>query len=172
MYPRPTKCMPPIVHPTKCCTQFTSQEVVVPHIHPSHNTLVNHTNVKHVHYFPQTQSVVNETSNQQFFGGAQQYPTQVGGAGYPGQVAGAGYPGQVAGAGYPGQMGGYPGQVAGAGYPGQGGYPGQVGGAGFPGQGGYPGQVAGASYPGHKGCGQGSCHTKGAHQGPNSGYFR
>ncbi len=132
MYPRPTKCMPPIVHPTKCCTQFTSQEVVVPHIHPSHNTLVNHTNVKHVHYFPQTQSVVNETSNQQFFGGAQQYPTQVGGAGYPGQV----------------------------------------GGAGFPGQGGYPGQVAGASYPGHKGCGQGSCHTKGAHQGPNSGYFR
>ena len=141
MYPRPTKCMPPIVHPTKCCTQFTSQEVVVPHIHPSHNTLVNHTNVKHVHYFPQTQSVVNETSNQQFFGGAQQYPTQVGGAGYPGQVAGAGYPGQVAGAGYPGQ-------------------------------GGYPGQVAGASYPGHKGCGQGSCHTKGAHQGPNSGYFR
>ncbi|MED3920719.1 spore coat protein [Priestia aryabhattai] len=133
MYPRPTKCMPPIVHPTKCCTQFTSQEVVVPHIHPSHNTLVNHTNVKHVHYFPQTQSVVNETSNQQFFGGAQQYPTQVGGAGYPGQ------------------MGGYPGQVAGAGY---------------------PGQVAGASYPGHKGCGQGSCHTKGAHQGPNSGYFR
>ncbi|PFA98903.1 spore coat protein [Priestia megaterium] len=172
MYPRPTKCMPPIVHPTKCCTQFTSQEVVVPHIHPSHNTLVNHTNVKHVHYFPQTQSVVNETSNQQFFGGAQQYPTQVGGAGYLGQVAGAGYPGQVAGAGYPGQMGGYPGQVAGAGYPGQGGYPGQVGGAGFPGQGGYPGQVAGASYPGHKGCGQGSCHTKGAHQGPNSGYFR
>ncbi|MGG0510934.1 spore coat protein [Priestia megaterium] len=149
MYPRPTKCMPPIVHPTKCCTQFTSQEVVVPHIHPSHNTLVNHTNVKHVHYFPQTQSVVNETSNQQFFGGAQQYPTQVGGAGYPGQVAGAGYPGQ---------MGGYPGQVAGAGYPGQ--------------MGGYPGQVAGASYPGHKGCGQGSCHTKGAHQGPNSGYFR
>src|SRR6478609_1230909 len=117
MYPRPTKCMPPIVHPTKCCTQFTSQEVVVPHIHPSHNTLVNHTNVKHVHYFPQTQSVVNETSNQQFFGGAQQYPTQVGG-------------------------------------------------------GGYPGQVASASYPGHKGCGQGSCHTKGAHQGPNSGYFR
>ncbi|MBX9993491.1 MULTISPECIES: spore coat protein [Priestia] len=156
MYPRPTKCMPPIVHPTKCCTQFTSQEVVVPHIHPSHNTLVNHTNVKHVHYFPQTQSVVNETSNQQFFGGAQQYPTQVGGAGYPGQVAGAGYPGQ---------MGGYPGQVAGAGYPGQmGGYPGQMAG--------YPGQVAGASYPGHKGCGQGSCHTKGAHQGPNSGYFR
>ncbi|PEB64988.1 spore coat protein [Priestia megaterium] len=148
MYPRPTKCMPPIVHPTKCCTQFTSQEVVVPHIHPSHNTLVNHTNVKHVHYFPQTQSVVNETSNQQFFGGAQQYPTQVGGAGYPGQ------------------MGGYPGQVAGAGYPGQ------VAGAGYPGQGGYPGQVAGASYPGHKGCGQGSCHTKGAHQGPNSGYFR
>ena len=124
MYPRPTKCMPPIVHPTKCCTQFTSQEVVVPHIHPSHNTLVNHTNVKHVHYFPQTQSVVNETSNQQFFGGAQQYPTQVGGAGYPGQM------------------------------------------------GGYPGQVAGASYPVHKGCGQGSCHTKGAHQGPNSGYFR
>ncbi|MED4113991.1 spore coat protein [Priestia megaterium] len=148
MYPRPTKCMPPIVHPTKCCTQFTSQEVVVPHIHPSHNTLVNHTNVKHVHYFPQTQSVVNETSNQQFFGGAQQYPTQVGGAGYPGQMGGAGYPGQM------------------------GGYPGQVGGAGFPGQGGYPGQVAGASYPGHKGCGQGSCHTKGAHQGPNSGYFR
>ncbi|USD17765.1 spore coat protein [Priestia megaterium] len=167
MYPRPTKCMPPIVHPTKCCTQFTSQEVVVPHIHPSHNTLVNHTNVKHVHYFPQTQSVVNETSNQQFFGGAQQYPTQVGGAGYPGQVGGAGYPGQVAGAGYPGQVGGagYPGQMGG--YPGQmGGYPGQVAGAG------YPGQVAGASYPGHKGCGQGSCHTKGAHQGPNSGYFR
>ncbi|TYR79974.1 spore coat protein [Priestia megaterium] len=114
MYPRPTKCMPPIVHPTKCCTQFNSQEVVVPHIHPSHNTLVNQTNFKHVHYFPQTQSVVNQTTNQQFFGGAQQFPTQVGGAMSPGMMPG-GMPGQVGGAQMPGMMpGGMPGQVAGA----------------------------------------------------------
>ncbi|KSU87837.1 spore coat protein [Bacillus sp. VT 712] len=123
MYPRPVKCMPPIVHPTKCCIQFNNQEVVVPHIHPSHNTLVNQTNFKHVHYFPQTQSVVNQQTSQQFFGGAQQCPTQVGGAmspGMPNQVAGAQMPGMM-----PGMMPGQGNQVAGAmengmmpGYPG------------------------------------------------------
>ncbi|MBM7703273.1 spore coat protein [Metabacillus iocasae] len=154
MYCRPTKCCPPIVHPTKCNTQFSAQDVVVPHIHPSHTTFVNQTNFKHVHYFPQTQSTVNEETSQQFIGG----PGQVAGAQQmPGMMPGmmpGGMPGQVAGAQQmpgmmPGMMpGGMPGQVAGAQQ-----MPGMMPGANAP----FPGQVAGAQqmpggYPGKGYC--------------------
>ncbi|MGM0921588.1 MAG: CotD family spore coat protein [Bacillota bacterium] len=62
----PAKMCPPIVHPTKCCVQHTFSTTVVPHIHPTHTTVVNHQNFQHKHYFPQTQSMVNQASNQQF----------------------------------------------------------------------------------------------------------
>ncbi|MGD6795175.1 CotD family spore coat protein [Metabacillus indicus] len=62
----PVKMCPPIVHPTKCCVQHTFSTTVVPHIHPTHTTVVNHQNIQHKHYFPQTNSMVNSVSNQQF----------------------------------------------------------------------------------------------------------
>ncbi len=66
MYCRPPHVLPAIVHPTKCCVNHTFSTVEVPHIHPSHTTTVNHTMYQHKHYFPQTQSMVNQVSNQQF----------------------------------------------------------------------------------------------------------
>lgn len=59
------KVLPAVVHPTKCCVKHTHQNVIVPEIHPTHTTNVNHTNYQHQHYFPHTESVVNEVSNQQ-----------------------------------------------------------------------------------------------------------
>ncbi|KAB2338277.1 spore coat protein CotD [Cytobacillus depressus] len=64
--PRPTCVTPPIVSPTQCCVNHTFQNTIVPHIHPSHTTTVNHINFDHVHSFPHTHSVVNEVTNQQF----------------------------------------------------------------------------------------------------------
>lgn len=102
---QPSQVLPAIVHPTKCCTKHTFSNVVQPHIHPSHTTIVNHTNVQNQHYFPQTQSVANQVTNQNFNMGPG--PGQVAGAYMPGPG-----PGQVAGAYMPGY--GQPGQVAGA----------------------------------------------------------
>ncbi|RSK27340.1 spore coat protein CotH [Bacillus sp. HMF5848] len=65
MHCRP-KVLPTVVHPTKNCVQHQFQNYVVPHIHPTHNTLVNHHIYNHTHYFPQTNSVENVVSNQQF----------------------------------------------------------------------------------------------------------
>lgn len=75
MFCQPNIC-PPIVHPTKCCVNHTFEKTIVPHIHPSHTTTVNHHLFEHQHYFPHTQSAVNEVSNQQFFcsGGMPQGP--------------------------------------------------------------------------------------------------
>lgn len=134
MYCKPSQVLPAIVHPTKHCVQNTYNNVVQPHIHPTHNTLVNHTNVQNKHYFPQTQSVQNVVTSQNFNMG-------------PGpSVAGAYSPGMGMGPG--------PGQVAGAYSPGMGMGPGQVAGAYSPGMGMGPGQVAGAMSPG---AGYGSC---------------
>ncbi len=66
MFGRPPIVMPPVVHPTKCCVQFNCQEVIVPHVHPTHTTFVNQTNFKHNHYFPQTQSALDPTTSQHF----------------------------------------------------------------------------------------------------------
>lgn len=55
----PVMTTPPVVHPTKFCETHTFSTTVVPHIHPTHSTLVNHQMVQNQHYFPQTQSAVN-----------------------------------------------------------------------------------------------------------------
>ncbi|HEY4554275.1 MAG TPA: CotD family spore coat protein [Bacillaceae bacterium] len=62
-----TQVLPAIVHPTKCCVNHKMFNVIQPEIHPSHTTNVNHTNVHHQHYFPHTESVVNEVSHSQSF---------------------------------------------------------------------------------------------------------
>ncbi|MBS2969358.1 spore coat protein CotH [Metabacillus sp. KIGAM252] len=66
MFGRRPYMMPPIVHPTQCCVQNTCSTTAVPHIHPQHTTNVNHQMYQHLHYYPQTQSAVNEVSHQHF----------------------------------------------------------------------------------------------------------
>ena len=63
MYCRPTKVLPAVVHPTKCCVNHNFENVIVPHVFPSHTTTVNHTNFQSQEHFPHSQSVVNEVSN-------------------------------------------------------------------------------------------------------------
>ena len=38
MYCRPTKVLPAIVRPTKCCVNHNFENVIVPHVFPSHTT--------------------------------------------------------------------------------------------------------------------------------------
>jgi spore coat protein D len=68
MHCRPN-ILPTVVHPTKCCVNHTFTNNVVPHVHPSHTTTVNHINYQHQHYFPHTQSAVNEVTHQHFVAG-------------------------------------------------------------------------------------------------------
>lgn len=97
-----TNIMPAVIHPTKCCVNHTFSTTVVPHIHPMHTTTVNHQLFQHKHYFPQTQSMVNEVSNQQFA-----CPGPMGPGFGPGPVGpGFGGPGPVGpGFGGPGPVG-------------------------------------------------------------------
>lgn len=95
MHPMHCKCptcvLPPIVHPTNCCVNHTCKNYVVPHIHPQHTTTVNHEFFAHQHYYPQTQSVVNEVTHQHFNAGPGPVP-----GGFPGPFPGAapgGFPG-------------------------------------------------------------------------------
>jgi spore coat protein D len=137
MYNCRPNMMAPIVHPTKCCVKNLHSVTEVPHIHPSHTTYVNNQMFQHKHYFPQTESMVDSVSHQNFNCGPGA-PGQVMGAyqgpvGMPGgpQVMGAnigpgGMPGgQVMGAsqgpgmGYGGGMPGGPGMGYGGGMPGQ-----------------------------------------------------
>ncbi|WP_053367533.1 CotD family spore coat protein [Bacillus sp. FJAT-27245] len=60
--PRPTQVLPAIVHPTQCCVTNSFENVIQPHVHPSHTTNVHHTNIEHTHHFTHTQSFVNEAS--------------------------------------------------------------------------------------------------------------
>ncbi len=127
----PAFTAPPVVHPTKYCDTHTFSTTVVPHIHPTHNTLINHQMIQNQHYFPQTQSVLNTVSQ-----------TDVPGYGPVPQVAGAATgpygPGPGPYGPGPGPYGGYPSpMVAGAMTGPMGGAPGMMG----PGM---PGMVAGA----------------------------
>jgi spore coat protein D len=69
MFCKPTNVLPTVVHPTKCCVNHNFVNNVVPHVHPTHTTNVNHINYDHVHYFPQTQSTVNQVTHQNHYGG-------------------------------------------------------------------------------------------------------
>lgn len=60
----PTHYDPPLVSPTKQYVKTNVANTVVPHIHPSHTTTVNKHVFHHEHYFPHTESVVNECYEQ------------------------------------------------------------------------------------------------------------
>lgn len=103
----PTNVLPATVSPTKCCVNHTCENHIVPHVHPSHTTTVNHINFQHQHHFPHSQSVVNEVTNTDIgpVPGPPPAPTTgFGPGGYPGPGFGpGGYPGPGFGpGGYPG----------------------------------------------------------------------
>lgn len=60
-YHCPPRIMPAVVHPTKCCVTHTVQDVIVPHVFPTHTTHVNHHVFHQQNYFPHTESYVNQT---------------------------------------------------------------------------------------------------------------
>ena len=56
----PTQYAQPQVSPTRQFVQKNVTNTVVPHYHPSHLTTVNQNYINNQHYFPHTESVVNE----------------------------------------------------------------------------------------------------------------
>jgi len=56
----PTQYASPQISPTRQYVQRNVSNTVVPHVHPSHLTTVNQHYINNQHYFPHTQSVVNE----------------------------------------------------------------------------------------------------------------
>ncbi len=60
----PTSVAPAQVTPPQEFVNTNLQNTVVPHVHPSHTTTVNQHLFTHKHYFPHTQSVVNECFSQ------------------------------------------------------------------------------------------------------------
>lgn len=60
MQTAPTQFGQPQVSPTQQYIQRNMTNMVVPHYHPSHLTTVNQHMINNQHYFPHTESVVNE----------------------------------------------------------------------------------------------------------------
>jgi len=56
----PAQYDPPLVSPGQQYVKTNLFNKVVQHIHPSHTTTVNKLHVNHQHYFPHTESCVNE----------------------------------------------------------------------------------------------------------------
>jgi len=56
----PAQYDPPLVSPAQQYVKTNIFNKVVPHVHPSHTTTVNKLMVNHQHYFPHTESCVNE----------------------------------------------------------------------------------------------------------------
>ncbi|MBM7584297.1 spore coat protein D [Bacillus pakistanensis] len=97
---RPNNVLPAVVHPTKCCVKHVNSVYEVPHIHPVHTTIMNNQMYQHKHYFPQTQSMVDSASHQQFNCGGG--PGGPGGPGFGPGPGGPGGPGPGFGPGGPG----------------------------------------------------------------------
>jgi spore coat protein D len=70
----PAQPAPPQVSPTQECVKTNVLNTVVPHIHPSHTTTVNKHIFNHQHYFPHTESVVNECYEQHLICGVPYNP--------------------------------------------------------------------------------------------------
>lgn len=70
----PTQVAPAQVSPTQEVVKTNIFNTVVPHFHPVHTTTVNRHVTHHQHYFPRTQSVVNEYEETQQNCGTPQNP--------------------------------------------------------------------------------------------------
>ena len=60
-----TNFMPPVIHPTNQIVNHTFSTTVVPHIHPTHVTTVNHHMYQHKHYCTESASCCDEVCSQQ-----------------------------------------------------------------------------------------------------------
>ncbi|MCM2531865.1 spore coat protein [Neobacillus pocheonensis] len=60
-----TNFMPPVIHPTNQIVNHTFSTTVVPHIHPTHLTTVNHHMYQHKHYCTESASCAEEVCSQQ-----------------------------------------------------------------------------------------------------------
>jgi spore coat protein D len=67
----PPQVLPAQFSPTNQNLQYNQQDVYVPMIHPTQNTMVNQMNYKYVHYFPQNTNVVNQATQQNVLGTTQ-----------------------------------------------------------------------------------------------------
>ena len=56
----PTQFDPPQFSPQEQVVRTNVMRTVVPHVHPAHVTTVNQHVIDHQHYFPVTESVVNQ----------------------------------------------------------------------------------------------------------------
>ncbi|MGN7283397.1 spore coat protein [Shouchella rhizosphaerae] len=64
--PTQTHELPAVVHPTKHNVVESTNEYIVPEIHPTHTTHVNNHVYKHIHKFPHSESVKENVQNLQF----------------------------------------------------------------------------------------------------------
>ncbi|MBM7680226.1 hypothetical protein JOD43_000385 [Pullulanibacillus pueri] len=60
--PPVNKTMPAMYDPAQHWQKNYTENIVIPHVHPSHTTHVKHTHYTHKHYFPHTESFMNTTS--------------------------------------------------------------------------------------------------------------
>ncbi|MFB4211434.1 spore coat protein [Shouchella sp. JSM 1781072] len=58
--------LPAVVHPTQHNVVESTQEYIVPEIHPSHTTHVKNHVYKHIHQYPHTDSVQEHVMNEQY----------------------------------------------------------------------------------------------------------
>ncbi|AIC94529.1 MULTISPECIES: spore coat protein [Shouchella] len=58
--------LPAVVHPTQHNVVESTQEYIVPEIHPTHTTHVKNHVYKHVHHYPHTDSVQENVMNEQY----------------------------------------------------------------------------------------------------------
>ncbi|GAB2558754.1 CotD family spore coat protein [Gracilibacillus alcaliphilus] len=70
----PTQQGPTQVSPTKQYVKTNISNTEVAHIHPSHTTNVNKHMTTHKHYFPHTESVVNDVQEQHVMCGKPHHP--------------------------------------------------------------------------------------------------
>ncbi|MFB6467256.1 CotD family spore coat protein [Cytobacillus sp. Hz8] len=70
----PTQYDPPLVSPGQQYVKTNLFTKEVSHIHPSHTTTVNKHLTQHKHYFPHTESCVNECYQQHFMCGVPYKP--------------------------------------------------------------------------------------------------
>ncbi|WZY01377.1 spore coat protein [Bacillus sp. FSL W7-1360] len=64
--PVQSKQMPAVVHPTKHQVVESTQEYIVPEVHPTHTTHIKNHVYKHIHQYPQTQSVEENVTSEQY----------------------------------------------------------------------------------------------------------
>lgn len=74
----PTQFEQSQVSPTREYMQMNRMNTVVPHVHPSHLTTINHQHIEHQHHFPHTQSMMNHCTEEHVMCGQPWHPRSCG----------------------------------------------------------------------------------------------